>query len=227
MMKLFSLRYQKIDMFLNFCMLYYLENTELIECMTCEHSRYKPRTGKGKILVAYKKKLRYVSVTPRLQMLFMSSRTAEHMTWHQSYDAVDRMMVHHFDIEACKHINSVHSHFLVESRNVRLGLCTDRFNPFGSFVAPYSCWLVILTVYNLPPGMCMRPDFIFLSTVIPGLSSPDRNIDVCFRSLIDELTQLWSSEALIYDISRKQNFVMGTALMWTINDFSAYIMVYD
>ena len=61
--------------------------------------------------------------------------------------------------------------------------------------------------------------------VIPGLSSPGRNIDVCLHPLIDELTQLWSSRALSYDISRKQNFVMIAALMWTINDFPTYGMV--
>jgi len=122
--------------------------------------------------------------------------------------------VHPSNGEAWKHFNSV-----------RLGLCTDGFNPFGSFVAPYSCWPVILTVYNLPPGMCMRPEFMFLSMVISGLSSPGRNIDVCLRPLIDELTQLWSSGALTYDISRKQYFVMRVALMWTINDFPAYGMV--
>ena len=61
--------------------------------------------------------------------------------------------------------------------------------------------------------------------VIPGPSSPGWNIDVCLRPLIDELTQLWSSGALTYDISRKQNFVMRAALMWTINDFPAYGMV--
>ena len=66
---------------------------------------------------------------------------------------------------------------------------------------------------------------MFLSTVIPGPSSPGRNIDVCLRPLIDELTQLWSSGALTYDISRKQNFVMRAALMWTINDFPAYGML--
>jgi hypothetical protein len=66
---------------------------------------------------------------------------------------------------------------------------------------------------------------MFLSMVIPGPSSPGWNIDVCLRLLIDELTQLWSSGALTYDISRKQNFVMRAALMWTINDFSAYGIV--
>jgi hypothetical protein len=177
MMKPLGLGYQKINMCPNFCMLYYLENVEMIECMTCGHSRYKPRTGRGKTLMAYKK-LRYFLITPKLQRLFMSPRTAEHMTWHQAHDAVEGVMVHPFDSEAWKLFNSMHPQFSVESRNVRLGLCTDGFNSFESFAAPYSCWPVILTVYNLPPGMCMRPEFMFLSIVIPGPSSPGRNIDV-------------------------------------------------
>jgi len=69
-------------------MLYYLENVKLTECMTYRHSHYKPRTDRGKTLVAYKK-LRYFSITPRLHRSFMSSRTAAHMTGHQSHDAVD------------------------------------------------------------------------------------------------------------------------------------------
>ena len=162
--------------------------------------------------MAYKK-LRCFPITPRLHRLFMSQRTVKHMTWHQSHHAVDGVMVHPSDGEAWKHFNSMYPHFSAESRNVRLRLCTDGFNLFGSFAAPYSCWPVILTVYNLPLGMCMRPEFMFLSMVIPGPSSPGRNIDVCLRPMIDELTQLWSSGALTYDISRKQNFVMKAALM--------------
>jgi hypothetical protein len=71
----------------------------------------------------------------------------------------------------------------------------------------------------------MRSEFMFLSTVIPGPSSSSQNIDVRLPLLIDELTQLWSSRAVTYDISRKQNFVMRVALMWTINDFLTYGMV--
>jgi len=155
----------------------------------------------------------------------MSPRTAAHMTWHQSYDAIVGVMVHPFNNEAWKHFNSVHLYFSAKSRNVRLGLCTDIFNTFKSFAAPYSCWPVILTIYNLPPGMCMRPKFMFLSTVIPSLSSLGRNIDVCLRPLIDGLTQLWSFRVLTYDILRKHNFVIRAALMWTINDFRTYGMV--
>jgi hypothetical protein len=55
MMKPLGLGYQKIDICLNFCMLYYLENAELTECITYGHSRYKPRTDMRKSLVAYKK----------------------------------------------------------------------------------------------------------------------------------------------------------------------------
>ena len=79
MIKPFSLRYQKIDMCLNFCMLYYLENADLTECKTYGHSCYKLRTSRGKTIVAHKK-LRYFSITPRLQRLFMSSKTTEHIT---------------------------------------------------------------------------------------------------------------------------------------------------
>jgi hypothetical protein len=91
MMKLLGLGYQKISICPNFCILYYLENAELTECMTCGHSRYKPRTGRGKTLVAYKK-LRYFPITPTLQRLFMSPRIAEHMTWHQSGNHMMRLM---------------------------------------------------------------------------------------------------------------------------------------
>jgi hypothetical protein len=54
---------------------------------------------------------RYFPITPRLQRLFMSRKTAEHMTWHQSHDAVDGVMMYPSNGEAWKHFNSVHPHF--------------------------------------------------------------------------------------------------------------------
>ena len=127
-------------------------------------------------------------------------------------------MVYPFNGEAQKHFNSMHPQFSVESMNVHLRLCTYKFNSFESFDAPYSCWSVILTVQNLLPRMCMRTEFMFLSMVIPDLNS-SQNIDVCLQPLIDELTQLRSSEALTYDVSVKHNFQIKVVLLWTINDF--------
>ena len=148
------------------------------------------------------------------------------MTWYHSYDAVVGVTVYHFDGETQKHFNRMHPQFLIVPCNVHFGLCTDKFNPFKSFTASYSYRLVILTVYNLSRRMCMRLKFMFLSTVIPGPNSLSRNIDDYLQPLIDELKQLWSSRTLTCDVSRKQNFQMKTTLMWTINDFSAYEMVF-
>jgi hypothetical protein len=36
-------------------------------------------------------------------------------------------------------------------RNIRFTLSTDRMNPFGDISNSHSTWLVILTIYDLPP----------------------------------------------------------------------------
>jgi len=51
--------------------------------------------------------------------------------------------------------------FLVEQKNMRLGSCTNRFNPFRLFATLYSYWPVIITVYNLPSEMCMSLKLCF------------------------------------------------------------------
>jgi len=101
MVKPLGLGYQKIDTYLKFCMLYYLENVELTEYIIYGHACYKPRIGKGRTFVAYKK-FRYFPITHKLQMLFMSPKTTKHMTWYHSHDTVNRVMVHPFDGEASK-----------------------------------------------------------------------------------------------------------------------------
>jgi hypothetical protein len=79
MMKSLDIGYQKISMCSKFCMLYYLENTESTKCRTCGHSCYKPKNSRGRTLIATKK-LRYFSITPKLQRLFMSSNIVKHIT---------------------------------------------------------------------------------------------------------------------------------------------------
>jgi len=146
MMKPLGLGYQKIDMCPNFCMLYYFENAELTECMTCVHSCYKPRIGRERLSWHIKN---LDTSQSHLDCRGYSCHQGLLSTWH---DVVDGVMVHPSDSEAWKHFNSVHPHFSAESRNVRLGLCTDKFNPLGSFVAPYSCWLIILTFITCHRG---------------------------------------------------------------------------
>jgi len=128
----------------------------LTECRTCGHAHYKSRTSKERTLVTYRK-LRYFSITLRLQRLFKSSKIVEHMIWHHSQNVVDEVMVHPFNGEAWNQFSMVHPQFLMEPQNIYVMLCIGGFNTFGSFVTSYSCWLVILKVYNLLSEMCMRP----------------------------------------------------------------------
>ena len=44
--------------------------------------------------------------------------------------------------------------------------------------------------------------------------------------MIDDLNKLWSG-VLTYDVSRKKNFMIREALMWTINDFLANGMLFS
>jgi len=99
MIKPFSLGYQKIDMCSNFCILNYLENVDFTKCKICRHARYKLRINRGRTLVAYRN-LKYFSITPKLQKLFMLTNTTKHIKWHHSYDAVDEVMMHTSNGEA-------------------------------------------------------------------------------------------------------------------------------
>ncbi|XP_057993064.1 uncharacterized protein LOC131174044 [Hevea brasiliensis] len=226
MMSTLGLGYQKIDVCVNNCMLYYKENIDGTSCKTCGHPRYKPRkssTARQKNLPF--KVLRYLPLIPRLQRLFMSSKTAAHMVWHAFNQHTDGTMSHPVDSEAWKHFDRTYPLFASDPRNVRLGLCTDGFNPFGQRSNPYSCWPVIIAVYNLPPWMAMKKPYMFLNMVIPGPKSPGKSLDVFLRPLIDELKMLWTEGVLTHDIHTKQNFHMKAALLWTVSDFPAYGML--
>ncbi|KAL0461256.1 UNVERIFIED_CONTAM: hypothetical protein Slati_0013200 [Sesamum latifolium] len=87
-------------------------------------------------------------------------------------------MCNPFDAEAWRHFDQSYPDFAVESRNVRLALWTDGFAPHGQYGRTYSYWPVILTPYYLPPKMCMKPEYMFLTMVISGPSNPKRRIDV-------------------------------------------------
>ena len=62
-------------------MLYWSEDENKETCKRCQTSRWKERrVGKKKKQPA--KVLRYFPLKPRLQRLFMSTKTAKHMRWH-------------------------------------------------------------------------------------------------------------------------------------------------
>ncbi|XP_062021059.1 uncharacterized protein LOC133737546 [Rosa rugosa] len=219
-----GLSYEKIDACPNDCMIYWKDTANLDKCHTCGTSRYLYETIEDGITTrkVSAKVLRYFPVTPRLQRLFMSRCTSNHMTWHATDRPIDGRMRHPADSPAWKELDRLYPSFAQEVRNVRLGLASDGFNPFGNMSSAHSIWPVVLTVYNLPPWLCMKQPYMLLSLVIPSPKAPGNDIDVFLAPLIDELKSLWDVGAATYDVISKQSFTMRAALLWTINDFPAY-----
>lgn len=101
-------------------------------------------------------------------------------------------------------LNSIDPNFESEARNVHLGLASDGFNPFGTMSQSHSTWPVAMSVYNLPPWLCMKKPYCMLSLLI--LTSPGNNIDVYLRALINELKSLWDERVPTYDAFKKETF---------------------
>ncbi|XP_052181209.1 uncharacterized protein LOC127794273 [Diospyros lotus] len=220
---------EKIDCCRNNCMIFWGDDSDLTVCKFCHENRYKQvdqadSSKRQKTCVPYKK-MHYFPLTPRLLRLYASNSTAAEMRWHADHVVEDGVMRHPSDSPAWIHFNQTHREFAAEKRNVRLGLCTDGFQPFGQSGKQYSCWPVIVTVYNLPPWMCMKDTTMFLTVLVPGPENPKAKLDVFLQPLIAELKHLWDVGVHAYDISLKQNFQLRAALMWTISDFPAYSML--
>ena len=112
-------------------------------------------------------------------------------------------MSHPSDALAWKVFDQKHPALASKVHNVRIGLCSDRFQPFGQTSQQYSSWPVVITPYNLPPSLCMRPEFMFLTVLVPGPRNPKALVDVFLQPLIAELNDLWSKAVETYDISRR------------------------
>ena len=75
-------------------------------------------------------------------------------------------------------------------RNIFLGLSADGINPHSTLSSNYSYWLVIFSIYDLSPWLCMKQKFTMLILLTPGLKQFRNNIDVYLQHLIDDLQTL-------------------------------------
>ena len=83
----------------------------------------------------------------------------------------------------------------------------------------------MVVVYNLPPSMCMKDPYMFMTLLVPGPNDPGKNLNVYLRPLIDELLHLWQVGVQTYDAFTKTNFTLRAALLWTMSDFPGLGMV--
>ncbi|XP_028076527.1 uncharacterized protein LOC114278638 [Camellia sinensis] len=133
-----GLGYETIHSCKNDCALFWKDSANLEKCPTCDACRYKLNDDGGKKIPH--KVLRYFPLTLRLKRLYMSKKTAADMRWHNEKRVDDDLLRHSADGEAWKDFDKQHPTFFDDSRNVRLGLATDGFNPFGNMSTSYSMW---------------------------------------------------------------------------------------
>ena len=147
---------QKIHACRNHCILYRNKNANLLACPECKSPRFKnnDRLKEGEEL---KKGIPalvmwYLPIIPRLKCFFANPRDAELTCWNEDKRKKDRMLRHPTDAMQWRKIDTIYPTFGGDPRNLRFGLSTDGMNPFGERSSTHSTWLVILTIYNLPPG---------------------------------------------------------------------------
>ncbi|XP_060957897.1 uncharacterized protein LOC115712281 [Cannabis sativa] len=168
------------------------------------------------------KVLWYLPPIPRLVRFFQNANHAKNLIWHASDRKVDGKMRHPADSPAWKSIDARWPEFGNEPRNIRLGLSADGINPHTSLSSKYSCWPVLLVMYNLPPWLVMKRKFTMLTLLISSPSQPGNDIDVYLAPLVDDLSRLWHEGVSAYDAFRKEEFNLKAILLWTINDFPAF-----
>ncbi|XP_056698036.1 uncharacterized protein [Spinacia oleracea] len=217
----FGLEYEKIHACPNDCVLYRKQYANFNPCPTCGKSRYK-RKGVGDKKGPPAKVLWYLPIIPRFKRLFSIKKDAKNLRWHADGRKKDGLLKHPADSPEWKNINRLHESFGLENRNLRLGLCTDGMNPFGTLSSQHSTWPVLLVIYNLPPWLCMKRKYMMLSLLISGPKQLGNDIDVYLEPLIEDLRKMWDEEVSVYDAHANEMFTLRAMLFCTINDFPAY-----
>ena len=119
--------------------------------------------------------------------MYKSSKIVEGILWHHRDRVKDGILRHPANAKAWKEFDEQNPHFASEPRNVRFGLASDGFNPFGVMSTTHSTWPVLLIPYNVPPWLCMKQPSIILSMIILGEKALGMDIDAYLQPLIKEL----------------------------------------
>jgi hypothetical protein len=157
--------------------------------MHCGRSKYVKVINKDGASITTKvaiKQLHYIPIMPRLKRLFLCEETAHQMRWHKEgiRDSEDPdLILHPADAEAWPALDYFDPEFAWDPRSVRLGLSTDGFQPYSSDGTVYSCWLVFVMPYNLPPNKYLKEWFIFLALVIRGSKESRKHMIYIFASV--------------------------------------------
>ena len=225
-----GLEVQKIHACPNDCILYRGAYKDLNACPVCGALRYKIRRddpgdvdGEPPRKRVPAKVMWYAPIIPRLKRLFRNGEHAKLMRWHSEDRKKDGKLRAPADGSQWRKIERKYwDEFASDPRNVWFALSADGINPFGEQSSNHNTWPVTLCMYNLPPWMCMKREFIMMPVLIQGPKQPGNDIDVYLRPLVEELLQLWNGNGVrVWDEHKQEEFNLHALLFVTINDWPA------
>ena len=97
----------------------------------------------------------YLSPIDRLRRLFSNPRDSKLMRWWDLDECKkdDGVLCHPSHAQQWKDFDAKYQEFHEDPRNIRFALSTNGMNPFGDRTSTHNTWLVILSIYNLPPWL--------------------------------------------------------------------------
>ena len=200
--------------------LYEGDYEDLEICPKCNQPRYVD--GFNRIL---HKVVRYFDVIKHLLRMFKCPEIASHMTWHDIRRSRGQLMRSVADSEQWKTTDRMYPDFAQVLTNLRLGLVGDGIIPFKNNATKHSTWVLLITIYNLPPWLLTKKFFISLVVLIPSPNSPtSNNIDVFLQPLVRDLLKLWTRIPAINMCKPEgeRRFTLRAMLIWIVNDYPTF-----
>ncbi len=132
----------------------------------------------------------YFPIIPGLWRLFRNNGKARMVCWHAEERQQDGILRHPADGSQWRNIDRTFKDFGEDARNIRFGLSTDGMNPFGEMNNTHNIWPVTMCIYNIPPWLCMKRNYIIIPIIIQCPKQPGNDINVYQRPLVEYLKLL-------------------------------------
>jgi hypothetical protein len=97
-------------------------------------------------------------------------------------------------------------------------MSTDDMNSFMNS-STHSALSIVLMILNIPLWLCNKQKYIMISVLIPGPQQPGNDIDTYFRSLVEDLKELWYNDGVqVWDEHKCEYFGLKAILFMILSD---------
>ena len=72
----------------------------------------------------------------------------------------------------------------------------------------HSTWLVMLTIYNLPPWLYMKRKFLMMSLLISGPRQSKNDTNAYLAPIIEDIKIMWEEGVEVFDAYHQELFTL-------------------